>query len=73
MRHPVSLESYANAAVVEFATVGTTKSGSIYHHLWSNTEIDSLLKQHDLAKPTDSETTEQALGNAGTAELKGET
>lgn len=59
--------------IVEFATVGTTKSGTIYHHQWDNTEIDNLLKKHDLAKPTDGETTEQALGNAGTAELKGET
>ena len=44
--------------VVEFATVGKTKSGKIYHHLWSGEEIDALLKEHDLAKKDTSETTE---------------
>ncbi len=36
--------------VVEFATVGHTKDGKIYHRLWSADEITALLKEHDLAK-----------------------
>jgi len=36
--------------VVEFATVGKTKDGRIYHHLWGADEITTLLKEHDLAK-----------------------
>lgn len=35
---------------VEFATVGKTKDGRIYHHLWGADEITTLLKEHDLAK-----------------------
>jgi 20S proteasome subunit alpha 3 len=35
---------------VEFATVGKTKEGKIYHHLWSAEEIETLLKENDLAK-----------------------
>lgn len=35
---------------VEFATVGQTKDGKIYHRLWSADEITALLKEHDLAK-----------------------
>lgn len=46
------------SVVVEFATVGKTKSGKIYHHLWSGEEIDALLKEHDLAKKDTPETTE---------------
>ena len=37
-------------STVEFATVGKTKDGAIYHHLWSGDEIMSLLKEHGLAK-----------------------
>lgn len=40
----------ANRNVVEFATVGQTKEGQIYHKLWSAEEITALLKEHDLAK-----------------------
>ena len=40
---------------VEFATVGKTKDGKTYHHLWSADEIDALLKEHDLAKIEDPE------------------
>jgi 20S proteasome subunit alpha 3 len=36
--------------LVEFATVGKTKDGRIYHHLWGADEITTLLKEHDLAK-----------------------
>jgi 20S proteasome subunit alpha 3 len=36
--------------IVEFATVGKTKDGKIYHHLWSADEITTLLKEHDLAR-----------------------
>ncbi len=42
--------------IVEFATVGRTKNGKIYHHLWGADEITALLKEHDLAKPEDTET-----------------
>ena len=35
---------------VEFATVGKTKDGKIYHHLWGGDEIDTLLQEHGLAK-----------------------
>lgn len=37
-------------SAVEFATVGKTKDGKIYHHLWSAEEIEKLLKENDLAK-----------------------
>ena len=40
----------ANLNLVEFATVGMTKDGQIYHHLWGADEITALLKEHDLAK-----------------------
>lgn len=43
--------------IVEFATVGKTSEGKIYHHQWSADEITALLKEHDLAKE---DTTEQA-------------
>ena len=46
----------ANSGTVEFATVGQTKDGKIYHKLWSAEEITALLKEHDLAKD---ETTEE--------------
>lgn len=36
--------------LVEFATVGKTKDGKIYHHLWGGDEITALLKEHGLAK-----------------------
>lgn len=35
---------------VEFATVGQTADGKIYHRLWDAEEITELLKKHDLAK-----------------------
>ena len=38
---------------VEFATVGKTKDGKIYHHLWSADEIDALLREQGLAKVDD--------------------
>jgi 20S proteasome subunit alpha 3 len=40
----------ANFLIVEFATVGKTKDGRIYHHLWGADEITTLLKEHDLAR-----------------------
>ena len=40
----------ANILAVEFATVGQTKDGKIYHRLWNADEITALLKKHDLAK-----------------------
>ena len=43
--------------LVEFATVGKTKDGQVYHHLWGAEEIDALLKEHGLAKDD-----EQATG-----------
>lgn len=41
--------------VVEFATVGQTEEGKIYHRLWSADEITALLKEHDLAKSEEAE------------------
>lgn len=41
--------------VVEFATVGQTPDGKIYHRLWSADEITALLKEHDLAKDESAE------------------
>lgn len=40
---------------VEFATVGQTEDGKIYHRLWSADEITALLKEHDLAKTEETE------------------
>ncbi|KAI4747380.1 proteasome subunit alpha type [Aureobasidium sp. EXF-12298] len=62
-----------NMSSVEFATVGRTKEGTVYHHLWGAEEIDALLKEHGLSKPASSEeTTEQAVGSAGYAENRPE-
>lgn len=48
---------------VEFATVGRSKAGSIYHHLWDADAITALLREHDLAKKEDTEeSTDQATG-----------
>jgi hypothetical protein len=44
-----------NAYPVEFATVGKTKDGKIYHHLWGADEINALLRQHGLAKEEETE------------------
>lgn len=41
---------------VEFATVGKTKDGKVYHHLWGADEITTLLKEHGLAKAEDADT-----------------
>lgn len=41
--------------VVEFATVGKTKNGTVYHHLWGADEITTLLKEHGLAKQEEAE------------------
>ncbi|CAK1354375.1 putative proteasome subunit alpha type-3 [Cercospora beticola] len=38
---------------IEFATVGRTEKGTIYHKLWSAEEIDSLLKEHGLGKSSE--------------------
>lgn len=48
--------SLIRACAVEFATVGQTKDGMIYHHLWSGDEIMALLKEHGLAKEEEQET-----------------
>jgi len=44
-----------NPRIVEFATVGQTKEGKIYHRLWNAEEITALLKEHDLAKDESTE------------------
>jgi 20S proteasome subunit alpha 3 len=41
--------------IVEFATIGQTEDGKIYHRLWSAEEINELLKKNDLAKAEDTE------------------
>lgn len=38
---------------VEFATVGKTEDGKVYHHLWTADEIDALLREQGLAKVDD--------------------
>jgi 20S proteasome subunit alpha 3 len=43
------------ARAVEFATVGQTKDGKVYHRLWNAEEITALLKEHDLAKDESTE------------------
>ncbi|KAF8471290.1 proteasome component Y13 [Kalaharituber pfeilii] len=40
---------------IEFATLGRTPDGKIYHHLWTAPEITELLKKHKLAKPETAE------------------
>lgn len=45
-----------NKCSVEFATVGKTKDGKVYHHLWGADEITTLLKEHGLAKEEDADT-----------------
>lgn len=45
-----------NKISVEFATVGKTKDGKVYHHLWGADEITTLLKEHGLAKEEDADT-----------------
>lgn len=59
-------ECETDGSTVEFATVGKTKSGQVYHHLWGAEEIDALLKEHGLAKPADTEDNESRLdGGSG--------
>ena len=43
-------------ALVEFATVGKTKDGKVYHHLWGADEITTLLQEHGLAKQEEADT-----------------
>ncbi|CCX31672.1 Similar to Probable proteasome subunit alpha type-4; acc. no. Q09682 [Pyronema omphalodes CBS 100304] len=40
---------------IEFATVGKDADGKVYHHLWSAEEINTLLKEHGLAKTSEEE------------------
>ena len=42
--------------IVEFATVGKTPDGKVYHHLWGADEINALLKEHGLAKEEEADT-----------------
>lgn len=44
---------------IELATVGKSKSGEIYHHIWDGDSINQLLKTHELMK-VDTESTESA-------------
>jgi 20S proteasome subunit alpha 3 len=53
--HNCVFSDSANTFSVEFATVGRTKEGTVYHHLWGAEEIDALLKEHGLTKPVSSE------------------
>ena len=46
----------ANTPLVEFATVGKTRDGKVYHHLWGADEINALLKEHGLAKKEEEDT-----------------
>lgn len=49
------LDAWLTIILVEFATVGQTEDGKIYHRLWSADEITALLKSNDLAKAEDAE------------------
>lgn len=53
--YTVSFVALLTLFIVEFATVGRTKEGTVYHHLWGAEEIDALLKEHGLTKPVSSE------------------
>lgn len=44
------------STTVEFATVGKTKDGKVYHHLWGADEITTLLHEHGLAKQEETDT-----------------
>ena len=46
----------SNMTAVEFATVGKTSDGKVYHHLWGADEITTLLKEHGLAKAEEADT-----------------
>lgn len=52
---PEDTQQIADKQTVEFATVGQTKDGKIYHKLWNAEEITALLKEHDLAKDESTE------------------
>ena len=41
---------------MEMATVGKNTDGSIYRKVWNADEIDALLKEHDLAKKEEMDT-----------------
>ena len=51
-----TLWGWANLFLVEFATVGKTKDGKVYHHLWGADEITTLLQEHGLAKAEEEDT-----------------
>lgn len=56
LHHRIVRERLTNNFSVEFATVGKTKDGKVYHHLWGADEITTLLKEHGLAKEEDADT-----------------
>lgn len=51
-----SYERVLTSLLVEFATVGKTKDGKVYHHLWGADEITTLLQEHGLAKAEEEDT-----------------
>lgn len=50
------MEAKLISSIVEFATVGKTKDGKVYHHLWGADEITTLLQEHGLAKQEEADT-----------------
>ena len=50
------MEAKLMSSTVEFATVGKTKDGKVYHHLWGADEITTLLQEHGLAKQEEADT-----------------
>ena len=52
---PLRGQAVTDTPAVEFATVGQTSEGKIYHRLWSADEIMALLKENELAKDDDAE------------------
>lgn len=53
--HILLNKSQLTHSAVEFATVGQTSEGKIYHRLWAADEIMALLKENELAKEDDAE------------------
>lgn len=51
----ILIGQFTDTIVVEFATVGQTAEGKIYHRLWAADEIMALLKENELAKDDDAE------------------
>lgn len=45
-----------DSSKIEFATLGRTENGEVYHHIWAADKVDELLRMHGLAKKVEEET-----------------